>query len=222
MSASHQGKFARRRSILLTLVSCAIFAIAAPAPGRSAISPSTPSGSLNAEAPVSNAAVRKLLKDAETALKSGNINLTLILLNNAVNAEPRNGVIRANLALVMLRTGDTPSAERELRQARADGAPDQIVLPALFQAMLARREYQKLLDEFPDPGPTGQGLGASIVMRARAEALQALGRASDASAAMDRALALHRDVPSLLAGARLALNQGNRAQAQNLLNEAVK
>jgi len=177
MSASHQDKFGHRRSTFLILVSCAILAIAKPVPGRAAIAPSTSSGLLNAEAPVSNAEVRKLLKDAQTALKSGNISLTLILLKNAVNAEPHNGVIRANLALVMLRTGDTPSAERELRQARADGAPDQLVLPALFQAMLARSEYQKLLDEFPDPGATAQGLEASIVMRARAEAFQALGRA---------------------------------------------
>src|SRR5258708_17935760 len=73
--------------------------------------------------PANGATVDKLLLDAQKALKSGNIRLALITLKNAVAAAPRNGVARAQLGVILLQAGDAPTAERELRQARRDGAP---------------------------------------------------------------------------------------------------
>ena len=47
--------------------------------------------------PVNSALVDKLLSEAQTALRSGNIRLALITSKNAVTAAPHNGSARAKL-----------------------------------------------------------------------------------------------------------------------------
>ena len=190
-------------------------------PADANISATSPNG-LSTGSPTNNAAVRQFLSDAQKAVNSGNFRLAVILLKNAVAAVPNNGAVRAQLGLVLLRSGDPVSAERELRQARLDRAPDQVVLPPLFQAMLTHHEEQTLLTEFPDPGATAQGSSAADILKARALALQQLGNPGDAAAAMDRSLALRRDVSGLLARARLAEQQNNLALAKSLSDEAIK
>src|SRR6476646_3529821 len=69
----------------------------------------------------------QLLADAEKAIRSGNARLALINLKNAINADPRNGTARARLGAVLFQIGDEPAAERELRQARKDDAPEAVV-----------------------------------------------------------------------------------------------
>jgi len=207
------------RTIFLAAIA---FALVSSTSGTwAAISPETRTG-LPVDAQVSSAAVKQFLVDAQKALKAGNPRLAVILMKNAVNAEPKNAMIRAQLGLVLLESGDLASAERELRQARADGAPEQFVLQALFQTMLTRHEVQKLLEEFPDPGPIANGPTVPDVLKARALALQSLGRNADAAAAMDHALALRRDIPTLLSRARLAERQGNMSLAKSLDDEALK
>jgi len=180
------------------------------------IAASSPNG-LSASGPVG-----QYVLDAKKAIKNGDFRLAVILLKNAVTADPKNSAVRAQLGLVLLQSGDPVSAERELRQARLDGAQDQAVLPALFQAMLSRHEEQKLLSEFSDPGPNAKGSVAADTLKARAFALQQLGNPSDAAAAMDRSLALRRDAPNLLDRARLAQRQNNLTLAKSLTEEALK
>lgn len=187
---------------------------------QAALPPATTNG-IAANAPVSDAAVRQYVSDAQKALKSGNLRLAVILLKNAVTAAPRNGQVRAQLGVVLLQSGDPASAESQLRQARGDGAIDKFVLPALFQAMLARHKDQALLDEFPDPVPSAQGAGIADLLKARAIALQNLGHPSDAAAAMDRSLKLRKDIPGLLARARLAQQQNNLSLAKTISDEAL-
>src|SRR5687768_4390947 len=122
----------------------------------------------------------KLLNDAETALKSGNLNLALIHLKNAVRLAPQSGTVRAQLGLALLQSGDAATGERELRQARSDNGPEDIILPAILRAMLIRGRNQELLAEFRDPAPQDQT--AVEVLRARAIAFQALGRTGEANA----------------------------------------
>jgi len=210
-------RFARRHAAVLTL-GVALSFVAFGTETFAALPPATS----NPQQPtVSDAAVRQLVSQAQDALKSGNSRLALILMKNAVNAAPRNGAIRAQLGLVLLRTGDSVGAERELRQSRVDGAPDSLALRWLYQAMLIRHEEQKLLDEFPEPAATDRSAGAADLFKARALAYQAVGRPADALASMDHSLALHRDVPSILAKARLAEEQGNLAMAKSLNDEAL-
>ncbi len=105
----------------------------------------------------SNAAVARLVSDAQAALKAGKLPLAIIDLKNASSADPHNGQIRAQLGTALMEAGDYRSAEQELRQARRDGAPDQLALPSLFQTMLALKEEKLLLDEFPEPNNASQG-----------------------------------------------------------------
>jgi len=213
---------ARRLYNARTLVVCAtVLLLVAGAPAQAAISPSTPSGA-NADAPANNAAVRQYVQDAQKALKEGNIRLTIILLKNALNAAPKNAVLRAQLGFVLLQSGDPVQAERELRQARSDGAPPKATTPALLQAMLMRHEEAKLLEEFPDPGATAQGSDSADILKGRALALQATGKPADAMAAIDRSLALHRDISGLLTKAQIAELQNNTDLAMQLSNEALK
>jgi len=207
---------------LMMLAPVVMFAaMAAAVPARAAISPATQNGA-NAEAPVNNAAVRQYVQDAQKALKEGNVRLTIILLKNALNAAPKNALLRAQLGLVLLQSGDPVSAERELRQARSDGAPPQATTPALLQAMLQRHEETKLLEEFPDPGPSALGNDNANILKGRALALQAIGKPADANAAMDRSLTLHRDISGLLTKAQIAELQKNLDLARQLTDEALK
>jgi putative PEP-CTERM system TPR-repeat lipoprotein len=167
------------------------------------------------------AKVDALVAEAEKTIKAGNVRAALIALKNAVSADPGNGPVRVRLGLVLLQMGDEPGAERELRQARKDGAPELVVLPVLFGVMLARNENQLLLDQFPDPGAGPKGPAAADILKGRALALQSLKRPSEATDAMDRSLALRRDANGLLTHARLSLLQGNAAEARTFADEAI-
>jgi len=192
-------------------------ALLAPAAAPAAVPPSS-----NVQAAIGNPTASKLVEDARKAMQAGNLRLALINLKNAVTADPTNGAVRAQLGMVLMAAGDGAGAERELRQARKDGAPELIVLPPLFQVMLSRDEGQLLLNQFPDPGPNAQGPAAANLLKARAMALQGLQRPAEAISAMDHSLALRRDWSGLLSRARLAQVQGNMADAGKFADEAIQ
>jgi putative PEP-CTERM system TPR-repeat lipoprotein len=120
---------------------------------------------------------------------------------------------------MLLSFGQTVAAERELRQARNDGAPEEIALPPLLQAMLIRKETKELLAEFPDPPQGTQDKAAPDILKARAVAFQVLGQTKDANAAIDRALGLRRDLQMLVMRATLAREQNDLALALRLADE---
>ena len=166
--------------------------------------------------------VSKLVQDAATALAGGNLNLALIQLKNAVRLAPQNGAVRAQLGLALLRGGEAVAAERELRQARNDKAPEEIVVPGILQAMLARNETKELLAEFREPAAGAQDKTAADILQARAIALQSLGRPAEAKAAMGRSLTIDRSTGPLVSGAKLARQQGDLVLARSLTDEARK
>lgn len=166
--------------------------------------------------------LRRMVEQAHDALKKGDVKTAIIYLKNAVTVAPKNGQVRAELGYLLLRTGDAVSAERELRQARADGAPDEAVLPSLFQAMLTRGKAADILEQFPDPSASDKSTRAADILRARAIALEKTGKTTEANNAMDRALAIRRDAPSLLTRATLAQEQGDLETANRITDEALK
>ncbi|HEX4636289.1 MAG TPA: tetratricopeptide repeat protein, partial [Rhizomicrobium sp.] len=161
----------------------------------------------------------KLLADAQKAIQAGNGRLALISLKNALTADPQNSRARVTLGILLNQMGDGGGAERELRQARKDGAPPALVLPALFDVMLARDENQILLTQFPEPAPNTPE--AATILMARAMALQGLKRPTEAVEAIDHSLAIRRDARGLLIRARIALQQGQIADARKFLDEAI-
>lgn len=209
----------RIESALLLAVALAALGPAGPAQAK----PETESAGPAAAAglpPSADPKVAHLLEDAQHALQQGNLNLALIDLKNAVKLVPGDGEVRARLGLVLLVGGDAAGAERELRQARADGAADASVVPGLTQAMLQLHQDGELLDAFPDPGAATTAVTADI-LSARAQALEETGHPAEAARAMDRSLALRRDGAGLLIRARLARRQGALDEARKFGEEAV-
>jgi putative PEP-CTERM system TPR-repeat lipoprotein len=172
-------------------------------------------------ASVDTGRLAQFLRDAQHALDRGDTNLALIQLKNAARTAPANTEVRVKLGLLELQLGDATSAERELRQAQADGADPKLFLAGLLSAMLADGRAADLLKEFPDPPAGATEATAADVLRARAVALQQTGKSGDATAAMERSLALRRDVPNLIAAAALAEQQQAAAQAEKLADEAI-
>lgn len=211
----------KRPMLLLRALLIGLAALSCGAAARADIAPAAPVAPGVGSA-ADNPIVKKNLADAQKAFASGDVRLATILLKNAVAAAPRDGALRARLGSLLLVAGDPVSAERELRQARADGAPDQFVLPYLFGSMLARNEEQNLLNEFADPGPNAQGGTSADILKGRALAFQALGNFNDANAAMDHSLKLRRDMLGLVTRARLAAQQNNFTAAKTFSDEAIK
>jgi putative PEP-CTERM system TPR-repeat lipoprotein len=205
-------KQSQRRLVFVAATAIAAFAV--PPAALAAIPPPG--------ADAANPAVAQLVSQAQKAIKAGNIPLAVIDLKNASSAAPRNGVVRAQLGAVLLQSGDYYSAERELRQARKDGASDQAILPPLFQVMLFRHEEKALLEEFPDSAADMNPAAAADIFKAHALALQNLGQPADAAAAMEKSLKLRRDEAGLLTRARIAQQQHDIPAAMAFTDEAAK
>jgi tetratricopeptide (TPR) repeat protein len=173
-------------------------------------------------AQVPNPVARKLVSDANQALKGGHLGLARLLLTKAVALAPKDGVVRVLYGRVLLATRDAGRAEVQLRLARSEGARDTLVLPSLFQAMLAQHEEQKLLNEFGEPEKNSDRDFAADVLNGRALALLSLGHLNDAAAAMDRSLLLRRDALGLNSRAEIAIQQGNFPLALKILDEALE
>ena len=173
------------------------------------------------ERDVKDPAARQLVSDGLKAFRSGKRTLGISILKRAASAAPKEGLVLYLLARAQLLGHDPVSAERNFRAARADGFPDENVLPSLFDAMIERHEENRILQEFPRPvGSTNRNLGAKI-FRGRAMALLSLGRVDEAAAEMDLSLELDRAVPSLLERAQIAERQKNSALVTKLLDESL-
>jgi putative PEP-CTERM system TPR-repeat lipoprotein len=162
-----------------------------------------------------------LLHQASQAISQGQFGVAVIYLKNAADLAPQNGGVHAELGIVMLKQGDAMSAEREFRAARHFGVPDTKILPYLFDAMLAHNEQQQLLDQFPAPAPGDRSAVASIILTGRAVALSKTGQPQLADAALDQVLTIDRSAANLAKRAQFAYQQGDRALAGKLTDEAL-
>ncbi len=168
------------------------------------------------------AQLAQLVGDADKAMKDGQVELALIQIKNAVRLAPDNGTVRARYGAILLAAGQAAAAEPELRRALADHGARVRIIPALLDAMLRRNEMKELLKEFSDPPAGTKDALAPDILIARAFALQNLGQAGDARAAMDRSLGLRRNAAGLVGAARLAQQQHGLADARRLVDEALK
>jgi predicted Zn-dependent protease len=163
---------------------------------------------------------RKICQSARVEYFKGNYQGSLTAINRAVSLSPKEGALRLVQATVMARYESYGPAEKAVRQARQDGAPDHIALPQLFAIMVLRHEELNLLNEFPEPAPGAKGELASDILQGRARALLSLDRLPEAATAMDRSLTLSRDADGLLVRVDIALKQNDTALADKLADEA--
>ena len=146
----------------------------------------------------------------------------LLDLKLAVGTEPTNPYLLTELGIAFNQSGSFANAEDTLHRARSLGAPDDMVLSPLFEAMLARGENQAVLDLFSDPEPSDRSPLAATILRGRAAAFEALQDRASAQAAMDRSLAMRRDSDGLMAAARIAFAEENWDTANQLVDEALR
>lgn len=160
--------------------------------------------------------------DGVKQYEAGGIELSYTLMRKAVAASPKDGNLRVLTGIILLRDGNIAPAESEMRLARSLGASDQLLLPPLFRAMVARHEENQLLTEFPEPAANATGDVASHILHGRALALRSLGSIDEAAAAMDHSLTLRRSPVSLCDRADIALRQKNPDLASKLIDEALQ
>lgn len=163
----------------------------------------------------------KLMDQAREALAQNQPRVAVIFLKNAVAAAPTDSEAHFQLGVALLKTGDTVSAERELRSARQYGASDERVLSVLFTVMLARSEDRQLLAQFPAPAEGDTSALASETLRARAVALSQTGDKKGAVTSLDRALSFDRSPGNLLARMQLARSMDDTDLALKLIDEAL-
>jgi tetratricopeptide (TPR) repeat protein len=134
----------------------------------------------------------------------GDFKGALIVLKNALDAEPASTETRYLLARTYLDLGDSTTAEKEARQALDRGYARGPALAALAAALVMEGQHQKALDETKG-GPDG-----ALLVTARGDASLALGRSDDARTAYEQALARHPEDPAALVGlGRLAIVEGH-------------
>jgi putative PEP-CTERM system TPR-repeat lipoprotein len=150
---------------------------------------------------------------------------TLLQLRHAVRVAPKDREAHARLGIALLLAGKVAAAEMELREAIGvaisnDPVRD-LALPHLLRAMLLRNKIRELLSEFPAPPQDSLDKTVPDILRARAAALRLSDRLAEARPAIDRSLALRRDVAALLESAKLAEEQGDTARALKETDEAI-
>ncbi|HET7085339.1 MAG TPA: tetratricopeptide repeat protein [Rhizomicrobium sp.] len=195
--------------------------LAAPAPAPAPQAASQPqAGSLCLQ--VKNPGARDTCLTAVSEYRKGNYTISRSLMKKASDASPKEGILRVELARISLKFEGYGPAERQLLQARKDGAPDHEVLPVLFFAMVGLHKEVTLLDQFPEPAPNAKGEVVIDILKGRAQALESLDRVPEAAAELDRALSLSRDSDGLLFRATLATKQKDAALAKKLIDEAYR
>ena len=86
------------------------------------------------------------LREAHEFLKKGDGNAAIIQLKNALQTDPGNVSARKLLGEIYLRTGNGPSAEKELNAAMRRGSTGLDVKILLARAMLLQGKNQEALD----------------------------------------------------------------------------
>jgi putative PEP-CTERM system TPR-repeat lipoprotein len=89
----------------------------------------------------------ELFERAETSYENGDLASSIIDLKNALKSNPQNSDARVMLGRIYLESGNSPSAEKELRRAIELGFPVDPILVPLAQALLEQGKLTTLLEE---------------------------------------------------------------------------
>lgn len=162
--------------------------------------------------------VEKLLAEAKQYEQKGEHKAAVIQLKNALQKNPDDRDVRYLLGTIYLKTGDGPSAEKEIRKAVSLGMDVAQALPDLARSLSLQGQFQKVLDETQGADYKGNAALASL----RGNAYLSLGKKDQARESLEQALQARPDYPEALIGlARLALSQGDVAGANRLIAQAT-
>jgi putative PEP-CTERM system TPR-repeat lipoprotein len=146
----------------------------------------------------------------------GDFRGALIVLKNALDADPGSTDTRYQLAQTYLDLGDSTAAEKEARQALDRGHARGPALAALAAALVMEGQPKKALDE------TAAGPDDPALTAARGDALLALHRNDEARTAYERVLAKRADDPAALVGlGRLAIVEGHADAAHGNVDRVL-
>jgi putative PEP-CTERM system TPR-repeat lipoprotein len=146
----------------------------------------------------------------------GDFRGALIVLKNALDADPGSTDTRYQLAQTYLDLGDSTAAEKEARQALDRGYARGPALAALAAALVMEGQPKKALDD------TAAGPDDPALTAARGDALLALHRNDEARTAYERVLAKRADDPAALVGlGRLAIVEGHADAAHGYVDRVL-
>ncbi|MBN9132893.1 MAG: PEP-CTERM system TPR-repeat protein PrsT [Nitrosospira multiformis] len=161
----------------------------------------------------------KLMADAKRYEESGDHKSATIQLKNVLKQNPDNSEARYLLGTIYNKTGDSQSAEKELRKALSLGMDAGRVLPELGQALLRLGAYQQILDETKELADKTK---SAQILTLRGNAQLGLGKASEAKALFEQALGQNPDSADALIGlAKYSLLQRDVEAAANFSEQAV-
>lgn len=158
----------------------------------------------------------QLMAAARQHLAKGETKSAVIQLKNLLQQTPANAHARLMLGQLYLDTGDTLSAEKELRRALELGANPGDVMPLLGRTLLLQGLYDKILDEIKADEQQPK------LMALRGHALVGLDRVDEATQLFEQTLVRHPDNPAALLGlVRLALREDKPDAAMALVDRAL-
>lgn len=145
---------------------------------------------------------QKPLASAKDYLQKNDTKAATIQIKNALQLNPELGEARFLLGTILLKEGNAPAAEIELRKALAAKYPEKLVVPELARSMFMMGDMKKVVDEF---GQTQLGNGAAdaSLQTTLATAYGILGKPDLTESALAAALKADPDhAPALILRAR--------------------
>ena len=160
-----------------------------------------------------------LIADAKRYEEKGDHNAAIIQLKNALQKNPDDAEARHFLGTVYNETGDSASAEKELRKALSLGMSPLKVIPDLGRTLLSMGQFQQVMDE---TSKLPEDKRSAEILTLRGNASLALGSAEKAREYFEQALRVTQDFPGALIGlGKYSLAKQDINTATRLSEQAV-
>ena len=160
-----------------------------------------------------------LIADAKQYQQKGDDKAAIIQLKNALQKNPDDAEARYLLGTIYNKTGDSQSAEKELRRALSLGMSPAKVLPDLGQTLLNLGQFQQVLDETKQ---LSENKNSAEISTLRGSASLALGKVKEAKDLFEQALKEKPDFSDALIGlAKYSLSERDIEAAMRFAEQAV-
>ncbi|CAH1906046.1 Lipoprotein [Candidatus Nitrotoga sp. HW29] len=160
-----------------------------------------------------------LITEAKQYQQKGDNKAAIIQLKNALQKNPDDVEARYLLGTIYNKTGDFPSAEKELRKALSLGMTPTKVFPDLAKTLLMQGKFQVILDDIKQTPGEKESAEISI---SRGNAYLALGKNQEAKESFEHVLKDQPGFPEALIGlARHSITEKNIDAATSFSEQAV-